>query len=368
MSGRKLNPVWLYFEKIATPGKAGCRAVRKNCQKEIQGLVSRVRQHHIYCVDETAIVDAELNENGKRHVAPDSAQPKKKAKEMAHFVIKTTAYEKAAIDEQIARLVYATNSPFTFVEHPEFLKLKKMMRPGYTLPTRYAVSDALLNKAHGSLENDCRAELEGQTVSMALDGWSSIHNEPVVCVSVTTTDGKNYLTETVDTSGEKHTAQYLQELAFSAVRSAENRYGIHVASFVTDNASNMVKMRRELAAESGDIIAYGCSAHYLNLLTKDVEIGGVKENIVQIMKYFRNVHLPSSWYRNAGGTMLALSQEVRWNTLADSLKSYLKNWAILVNVCEDHRDDIDSMTAKTECGGLPRADDGNREGTRPHAV
>ena len=170
-----------------------------------------MRQHHSCCVEETAIVDAELNENGKRHVAPDSAQPKKKAKEMAHFVIKTTAYEKAAIDEQIVRLVYATNSPFTFVEHPEFLKLMKMMRPGYTPPTRYAVSDALLNKVHGSLENDCGAELEGQTVSMALDGWSNIHNEPVVCVSVTTTDGKNYLTETVDTSGEKHTAEYLQE-------------------------------------------------------------------------------------------------------------------------------------------------------------
>ena len=84
---------------------------------------------------------------------------------------------------------------------------------------------------------------------MALDGWSNIHNEPVVCVSVTTTDGKNYLTGTVDTSRETHTAEYIQELASSAVRSAEDCYGIHVASFVTDNASNMVKMRRELAAE-----------------------------------------------------------------------------------------------------------------------
>lgn len=108
-----------------------------------------------------------------------------------------------------------------------------------------------------------------------------------------------------------------------------------------------VKMRRQLAEDSdADIISYGCSAHYLNLLAKDVEISGVKEHIVQIVKYFRNHHLPAAWYKAAGGKKLVVPQEVRWNTLADCLQSYLDNWSTIIKVCDDHRDNIDSKISK----------------------
>ena len=56
-----------------------------------------------------------------------------------------------------------------------------------------------------------------------LDGWSNIHNEPVVCVSLTRSDGDSYLTETVDTSGHARTAEYLLKVATSAVISTEQR-------------------------------------------------------------------------------------------------------------------------------------------------
>ena len=113
-----------------------------------------------------------------------------------------------------------------------------------------------------------------------MDGVISTTNRS--CVSVTTPEGESYLTETVDTSGHAHTAEYLEEVAMSAVTSTEHRFGCKVGTFVTDNASNMVKMRRQLEADSitpdSNIISYGCSAHYFNLLAKDVEIPGVKEH------------------------------------------------------------------------------------------
>ena len=109
-------------------------------------------------------------------------------------------------------------------------------------------------------------------------------------MSVTTFDGDSYLTETVDTSGHAHTAEYLQEVATSAIISTEQRYNCKVGTLVTENASNMVKMRRQLTSDSDttdtNIISYGCSAHYLNLLAKDIEIPGVKERIIQIVTYF----------------------------------------------------------------------------------
>ena len=105
----------------------------------------------------------------------------------------------------------------------------------------------------------------------------------------------------MDTSVYGHTADYLQEVAESAVVSTEQPFGCKVGSFLIENASNMVKMRQQLAEDSdADIISYGCSAHYLNLLAKNVEISGVKEHIVQIVKYFQNHHIPAAWYKLLG--------------------------------------------------------------------
>jgi len=46
--------------------------------------------------------------------------------------------------------------------------------------------------------------------------------------------------------------------------------------------------------EDLDIITYGCSARLFNLLAKDVEVKGMKDNIVQIDKYFRNTHMSAA--------------------------------------------------------------------------
>ena len=87
-----------------------------------------------------------------------------------------------------------------------------MLRPGYS-PSRYDVGGKLLDKLQGSLMITCRQTLENKTVSLSLGGWSNVHNEPVVCVSVTTDKGDSFLTDTIDTSGCTHTSDYLTQLA-----------------------------------------------------------------------------------------------------------------------------------------------------------
>jgi len=49
MAGRKQDSVSLYYEKLATPGKGGCSAKWKQCGKDMQGLVSRMKQHQSIC-------------------------------------------------------------------------------------------------------------------------------------------------------------------------------------------------------------------------------------------------------------------------------------------------------------------------------
>jgi len=115
--------------------------------------------------------------------------------------------EKCAIDEQVARMIYATNSPFRLVEHQEFKKLMSMMRPGYRHPSRKEIADKFLPAIFQKEMEQCKEVLKDETVSMALDGWSNVHNEPIVCVTVTTEEYKIYLSDTVDTSGKPHTAE-----------------------------------------------------------------------------------------------------------------------------------------------------------------
>jgi len=118
---------------------------------------------------------------------------------------------------------------------------------------------------------------------MALDGWSNIHNDSIICVCVTDVDGGLvYLLDTIDTQDNSHSWDYLVTLVESSVIYCES-FGCTVGSVVTDYAANMNKMRKNLATCDGlqnkNIITLGCSAHILNLLAHNIEVPGVKTHI-----------------------------------------------------------------------------------------
>lgn len=96
----------------------------------------------------------------------------------------------------------------------------------------------------------------------------------------------------------------------------------------------------------------------LNELAKDLEIANVHKQIICIIKYFRNTHLPSAWYKAAGGkkfplplqvrwnSITEIPLEVRWNSITECLRSYLDNWSKLIVVCEEHRPETDKDIAR----------------------
>lgn len=267
------------------------------------------------------------------------------------FVIRTTQIDKKRFDLQTANFIYSTNTPFRHVEHPEFVKLINQLRPGYKLPNRHNIANTLLDEVFNVTISETKSQLRGKSVCMSMDGWSNIHNEPVVCISVYDIIEKSvFLVETIDTQDNSHNSEYLLNLAVEAINNCQ-KYNCIVRSFVTDNAANMAKMREELAQidEIGavnnnvrDIITYGCSAHILNLLAHDLEVNSIKSNIKQVIKYFRNSHKIGAKYKQAGGKTLILPSDVRWNTFSDCLQSYLDNWHILSSVCSNNRAAIDA--------------------------
>ncbi|KAJ8035218.1 putative AC transposase [Holothuria leucospilota] len=263
-----------------------------------------------------------------RQPSPSGIPRAKKKTVLDSFVIRTSSTQKAEIDEQVARMVFATNSPFRLVEHPEFVKMAEFMRPGYKPPSRQDVADKYLPQVYEQEVSKCVDILRGSTVCLGLDGWSNVHNEPNICATVTTESGQVYLVDTIDTSGEPHTTDYLVKVATASIDKAQSDFGCQIGSIVTDNAANVAAMRRKMEDDDErDLVTYGCSAHLLNLLAHDLEVPNVKDQILHVIKYFRNNHFACAKHRQEGGNNLIMPQDVRWNTMADCLDAYIKNWS-----------------------------------------
>ena len=79
-----------------------------------------------------------------------------------------------------------------------------------------------------------RGKLEGKTVTMQQDGWSTLHNDPVISTSVTC-EGSGYFIDAQYSGANAKTAEYCQEMLLKSKTFAEQTYGC-----------NRVKMREAL--------------------------------------------------------------------------------------------------------------------------
>lgn len=289
------------------------------------------------------LTDAVSTLSVNRAVSTPSVKRKREENLMHTFVSKSTPSQKKNFDEQIARYVYATNAPFASVEHPEFIKMVRSLRPEYVPPSRKHIAGDLLDSTYHTEKEKCASMLNGEIVTLGLDGWSNVHNEPVICVTLTTKEGNAYLGDTIDTTGTPHTGENLYDIACESIKKCEAEFQCVVRSLVTDNTSNVEKMRRLLDEnEDLDIITYGCAAHILNLLANDISYPNVKEQVLQIIKHFRNNHFAGACYRkNNNAPKLILPSEVRWNSFADALQRYLDSWPLLIAICEANKDQMD---------------------------
>ena len=104
-----------------------------------------------------------------------------------------------SIDEQIVYF-YVTNTPFKHAMHPKFIKQCNMLQSGYTPPSERRLAGEILDDVHKKAIEESKEILSKETVTMSLDGWSYVHNEPLICTSVIKMSGDNFFTSTIDTS------------------------------------------------------------------------------------------------------------------------------------------------------------------------
>jgi hypothetical protein len=270
---------------------------------------------------------------------------------ISQFGITTDKKMQEQLDEQVARFFFSCNIPFSVVEQEEFKRLMTMLRPGYKPPNRKTLGSTLLDKVHGSLSTAAASRLHGKDVTLIQDGWSDVHNSPVIAQCVQN-GSEAYFLSSVESGANKKTAEYCSNLAKEALEENKVKFGCQVVAVVTDNEKKMQKMRELLHSEYEDLIVYGCASHWMNLLGQDVTSSQIVSQIVEINKFFRNHHAAGSLLDEQKGSLKPqLPGDTRWNSQLDSIHTFLINrpFMILIVAQQDSQDSqpvTDSPIAK----------------------
>lgn len=181
-----------------------------------------------------------------------------------------------------------------------------------------------------------------------MDGWSDIHNNPVVATSVTC-DGKGYfvtLRRLALPPRQPRTVKPCSRIMLQDISHVRENYCCKVKTVVTDNAKNMEKMRKALEEED-HIVGYGCLAHSLNLLGQDLTPSQIIKHALDVNKYFRNHHIPGALLRDyAGSVKPQLPGDARWNSQLYCLDTYMTNRNFYMQIVQDHGEDIDKGVAQ----------------------
>ena len=120
-----------------------------------------------------------------------------------------------------------------------------MLRPGYFSPKHKDIGDYLLDKVHGKVMDEMKSGLKGKDGVLVQDGWSDIHNCPVIASSLHV-EGKSYFMSATETGTNKKTAQYCTSVATEAIKEVKELYECKITGVVTDNEKKMQVMRTNL--------------------------------------------------------------------------------------------------------------------------
>ena len=151
-----------------------------------------------------------------------------------------------------------------------------------------------------------------------------------------------YLYESISTGSESHDGEFYCQKVSEIVKKVGPK---KVVGFVTDNASVMKKSWRLLSVKYPHLITFGCSAHGLNLLCKDImsipRLRKLEKLANSIVNVFKKSALLSGRIKELSSQQgsekieLKLSNKTRWVSTLLSFTSLLKSKSIIRQIAVD---------------------------------
>ena len=324
-SGRKVAPEWNEFTR--SQDKSRC----KHCGIEVSSKIERLRVHLKKCAHYVAVTSSEddpptkklCTEESDDVTAPSCSQTKQSS--MEEYTIKTSDAQKHGLDRLVANFFYANNIPFNAANSTAYKHMMQGLRPGYEGPTAKAIGSHLLDHAADAVDNSLRSGLTNATLTLVQDGWSNVKNDAIIGSSIHTGTA-SYLLEAVEAGPNKKTAEFCAQKATESIQRCRDKLGLDVFAVCTDNENKMKCMKELLKQEFPQLITVGCSAHYMNLVEKEVTPNTVMKHLVEVQKHFSNVHQTHEWLKEKGGLAPKIPNATRWNSHLDSVNTFVTNY------------------------------------------
>lgn len=227
--------------------------------------------------------------------------------------------ESEKLNSAFAKAVYSSNLPLSFTDNNYWQLFFKQIRPSYKVPSRYDLSNSLLDKEYEEVTRFVDEKIKNADfVTVITDGWSNIRNEGIISYIVTTPTPIFY--KSIETKDHRHTAVYIsQEL----IKVIDEIGAQKITALVTDNASNMKGAWQIVQAQYPHIFTIGCAAHGLNLLLGDIfkiqTFQLIISNAKEVVKYVKNKQALLSVFnakqkvkKGSASSTLKLPAETRW--------------------------------------------------------
>ena len=196
MPGRKRAAVTELFKDLENSDTKVPRVQCLFCQSSVVKSGTRLKTHTEQCllcpkllkhnfVDESCKImnESDSEESVENRLVDFFSRNLKKKKQstIINFVDKITTQEQKKYDTLLARAIYASAWPFSMVENPHWKSFFNAIRPAYVVPSRYKISEPLLDSEYDKIKVEIVATIAASdSVGLMCDGSSNIRNEAII--------------------------------------------------------------------------------------------------------------------------------------------------------------------------------------------
>jgi len=194
--------------------------------------------------------------------------PKSSSSSVLSFADRMQKEDEVKLDTLFARAIYASGTLFSIVENCHWKAFFKALPPAYVLPSRFQLSNSLLDAEFERVRVDMFEKLAStDAVAIMADGWSNIRNEPIINFVISMPQPVFW--QSIHTKLESHSGDYIANQVAEVIDDLSKSRKV-IVTFISDNANNMKKDWKLLQERYLYLSCYGCAAHGLNLVFSDL--------------------------------------------------------------------------------------------------
>jgi hypothetical protein len=263
------------------------------------------------------------------------------------YIIVESSNDFEFIDEKIGDYYFRTGIALRTADSSGFIRMIRALNPLYAdkVISAKRLAGTQLEKHSSKMKEKMNQVIkESSNFTLLSDGWTNVRGDHIVNFCIKAPNKKSIFYKSITTTG---TIQNAETVAKAILDVIEEIGASKFCAAVTDNMNTMKAAWKIISDKYPHISAYGCSAHVLNLLIKDL-----KEDSDKIIQFINNHHIAKKIYDEKRAVCRVNKfQKVfptRWFSLVQNAKSVLDAKYLLIDIIDNHHEELDNIEPKSK--------------------